>query len=122
MEKREIVLIARVASNTYGEFLIRGGLDLMDFSGGLVLPVPSLLQRPVKCDRTGTGTIINAAAAIPAFIRMQYHRRFAFLGMGDINIDLANFYAMVATVTDILVENHRIVGCGNIRNGDYFFL
>jgi hypothetical protein len=53
---------------------------------------------------------------------MQYHWGFAFLGMGYINIDRANFYTMVATVTDILIENHRIVGRRNIRNGDYFFL
>jgi hypothetical protein len=94
----------------------------MDFSGGLVLPVPSLLQGPVKCDCAGSGAIINAAAAIPAFIRMEYHRRFAFLGMGDINIDRADFYTMVAAVTDLLIENHRFVGRRNIRNGDYFFL
>jgi hypothetical protein len=81
-----------------------------------------MLQRPVKCDRAGTGTIINAAAAIPAFVRMQYDRRLAFLGMGYINIDRADFYAMVAAVTDIRIENHRIVGCSNIGNGDYFFL
>jgi hypothetical protein len=52
---------------------------------------------------------------------MQYDRRLAFLGMGYININLANFYAMVATITDLRIENHRIVGCRDIRNGDYFF-
>jgi hypothetical protein len=81
----------------------------MDFSSGLVLPVPSLLQRPVKCDRPGTGTIINTAATIPAFFGMQDHRRFAFLGMGYINIYLADFHAMVASIADILVEDHWIV-------------
>ncbi len=94
----------------------------MDFSGGLVLPVPSMLKRPVEGDRTGAGTIIDAAAAIPAFVGMQYDRRLAFLGMGYINVDRANFYAVVATVTDVWIKKHRVVGCGNIRNGDYFFL
>ena len=94
----------------------------MDFSGGLVLPVPSLLYRPVKCDSTGAGTIISAAAAIPAFIGMQYDRRFAFLGMGDINIDRANFYAMVAAVTDVLIKDHWIVGRRYIRDSNDFFL
>jgi hypothetical protein len=42
--------------------------------------------------------------------------------MGDVNINLANFYTMVAAVTDILIENHRIVRCCNIRNGDNFLL
>jgi hypothetical protein len=81
----------------------------MYFSGGLVLPVSAVLQRPVKFYRTGAGTIVNAAAAIPAFIGMQYHRRFAFLGVGYINIYLADFYTVIAPVTDILVKSHRLV-------------
>jgi hypothetical protein len=81
----------------------------MDFSSGLVLPVPSLLQRPVKCDSPGTGTIINTATAIPAFFGMQRNRRFAFLGMGYINIYLADFYTMVAPIANIRIEDHRTV-------------
>jgi hypothetical protein len=94
----------------------------MDFSGGLVLPVSAVLQRPVKFYRAGAGTIVNAAAAIPAFIGMQYHRRFAFLGVGYINIYLADFYTVIAPIANIRIEDHRIVRCRNIRNGDYFFL
>jgi hypothetical protein len=45
-------------------------LDLMDFSGCLVLPIPPLLQRPVKYDSPRAGTIINTATAIPALFRM----------------------------------------------------
>jgi hypothetical protein len=97
-------------------------LDLMDFSGGLVLPVPSLLQWPVECNCPGTGTIIHTAAAVPALFGMQYNRRFAFLGMGYIHVYLADFYTMVAAVADIRIENHRVARCSDIRNGDYFFL
>jgi len=43
---------------------------LLDFPGGLVLPISSLLKRPVEGDSPRTGTIIHTAAAIPAFIRM----------------------------------------------------
>jgi hypothetical protein len=81
----------------------------MDFSGGFILPVPTVLQRPVKGDSPGTGTIINATAAIPAFIGMQYHRRFAFLGIRYIYVNLADFYTMVAPVADILIKSHRLV-------------
>ena len=97
-------------------------LDLVYFSGGLVLPVPSLLQWPVKLDSTGTGTIINTAAAIPAFIRMQYDRWFAFLWIGHEHVYLADFYTGVAPIADIRIKNYRIIRCSYIRNGDYFFL
>jgi hypothetical protein len=92
-------------------------LDLMDFPGGLVLPVASLLKRPVEGDSSGTGTIINTAAAIPALIRMQYDRWFAFLGIGYEYVYLADFYTIVAAVADIRVKNHRGVRCDHIRHG-----
>ena len=92
----------------------------MDFSGGLVLPVAPLLQRPVECDGPGTGTIVNAAAAIPAFFRMQNNRWLAFLRMGYINIYLADFHAVVAAVAYIGIENHRLVRCGDIGDSLYF--
>ena len=76
----------------------------MDFSGGLILPVPTMLKRPVKFYSPGTGTIIGTATAIPAFFRVQGNRRFAFLWMGYIHIYLADFYTKVASITDIWVE------------------
>jgi hypothetical protein len=94
----------------------------MDFSGCLVLPVTSLLQRPLECDCPGTGTIINTAAAIPAFIRMQYNRRFAFLWIGHEHIYLTNFYAGIAPVAEIGIKDYRSARCRNIWYGDYFFL
>jgi hypothetical protein len=94
----------------------------MDFSGGLILPVPTVLKRPIKCDSPGTWTIIDTATAIPAFFRVQGNRRFAFLRMGYIDIYLADLYTMVAPITDIRVEYYRIVRCRNIRNSEYFFL
>ena len=94
----------------------------MYFSGNFVLPVPTVLQHPVEFYRAGAGTIINTAAAVPALVRMQYHRRFALLGVGDININLADFHAVVAPVTDILVKSHRIIRCRQIRYSNYFFL
>jgi hypothetical protein len=45
---------------------------------------------------------------------MQDYRWFAFLRMGYIHIYLADFYTMVAAVTDIGIENHRISGADNI--------
>ena len=76
----------------------------MDFSGGLILPVPTMLKRPVKCDGPVTSTIIDTATAIPAFFGVKDNRRFAFLWMGYIHIYRANFYTMVTPVTDIRIE------------------
>jgi hypothetical protein len=76
----------------------------MDFSGGLILPVPAVLKRPVKCDGPGTRTIIHTTTAIPAFFRVEENRRFAFLRMGYVHIYLADLYTMVAPITDIRVE------------------
>jgi hypothetical protein len=76
----------------------------MDFSGGLILPVPTMLKRPVKFDCPGTGTIIGAATAIPAFFGVQDNRRLAFLRVRYIHIDLADFYTMVAPIANFLVE------------------
>jgi len=97
-------------------------LDLMDFPGGLVFPVAAVLQRPFKLDGPGTRTIVNAAAAIPALVGVHYNRRFAFLGVGQINVYLAYFHTMVAPVADIRIKNHRTARCGNIRYSDYFIL
>jgi len=41
---------------------------------------------------------------------MQYNWRFALLGVGNIYVHLADFHTMVATVTDIGIENHRCIG------------
>jgi hypothetical protein len=76
----------------------------MDFSGGLILPVPTVLKRPVKCDSPGTRTIIGTATAIPAFFRVQGNGRFAFLRIGYIYIYLADFYTKIAPITDIRIE------------------
>ena len=83
-----------------------------DLARGFVLPVSPLLYRPVEGNSAGAGAIVNAAAAVPAFIGMQYDRRFAFPGVGDIDIHLADFHAMVAPVADIGMKNHRGVGGG----------
>ena len=89
----------------------------MDFPGGLVLPVSSLLQRPVECDSPGTGTITSTTTAIPALIGMQYDRRFTFLGIGYEYVYLADFYTGVAAVADIRIKNHLGVWCDHIRYG-----
>ncbi len=89
----------------------------MDFSSGLVLPVAPLLERPVEGDSPGTGTMINTAATVPALIRMQYDRWFAFLGIGYEHIYLADFYTNVAAVADIRIKNHRSIRCNNIGHG-----
>ena len=69
-----------------------------NFSGRLTSPVSSLLQRPVEGDGAGIGAIIDAAAAIPALIRVQDYGWLSFLRIRNINVDLADINAMVAAV------------------------
>ena len=85
-------------------FPLSGILNLMDFSGFFILPVPPQRQRPVKLDSPGNGAVTDAAAAVPAFFRVQDNRRFPLLRMGYIYIYLACLHAGVAADTDILVE------------------
>jgi hypothetical protein len=95
-------------------------LNLVDFPGGFVLPERAVLQRPVELYGARAGAIVNAAAAVPAFVRMQYYRRLAFNGIGDINIYLADFHAVIAPVADFFVKSYRAVRCGGIRQCYYF--
>jgi hypothetical protein len=76
----------------------------MDFSGGLVFPVPTMLKGPVECYGPGTWAIIGTATAVPAFFRVQDNRRFALLRMGYVHVYRADFHTMVAPVADIRVE------------------
>jgi hypothetical protein len=109
-----IVLFSRQRSRTY--------LDLTDFSGSLILPVPPLLQRPVKLDSTGPGTIVHAAAAVPAFVGVQYDRRFSLYRIGHEHVYLADIYTGVTTIADIRIKDYRLVWRYHIRHGDYFTL
>ena len=93
----------------------------MDFPRLFVLPIAPQLNRKVKLNGPWTGTIIGTAAAIPAFLRVQNNRRFAFLRMRNIHINLAYFYTDVAPVADIRVEYDRIVRRRDIRNSEYLF-
>jgi hypothetical protein len=99
-----------------------GGLNLIDLSGLFVLPVPPQRQRPVKLDSPGNRAIIDAAAAVPAFFRVQDNRRFPLLRMGYKYIYLAYLHAGVAPCTNILVEYDRLVGSRNIGDCEYLFL
>ena len=85
----------------------------MDPPGGLVFPVSSLLERPVKGDGLA-GAIGSAAAAVPAFIRVQDDRRLLFFRIGDKDVYLADFHTVVAAGTDIRIEKHRIRRANNI--------
>jgi hypothetical protein len=94
----------------------------MYFSGSLVLPVSAGLKRPVESNSSGTGTIVNTTAAIPALIRVQDHGWLTLLGIRYIDIDLTDFNAMIAAVAAIGIESDRFIGCSYIRHGDDFIL
>jgi hypothetical protein len=71
------------------------------------------LYRPVETDGSGTGAIVGATAAVPAFIGMKYYRRFAFIRIRNINIYLADFHTGIASGADIGIKDYRCV------RGDY---
>jgi hypothetical protein len=101
----------------------RGGQLLVipeNLSGGLVFPVCPLLDRPIESDGLG-GAIGSAAAAVPAFIRVQDHWGLLFFRVGDKDIHLADFHAVVATDTGFRIENYRISRADNIRQRIDFF-
>ena len=42
------------------------------------------------------------------------------MGIGNINIYLANLHAAVAPIADFRVEDYRSIGCNYIGEGKYF--
>jgi len=73
-----------------------------------------LLQRPVESDGP-LRAIVNAAAAIPAFIRVQDYGRLAFFRVGDKDVYLANLDAGVAAVAFLGIIENRVAGADGIR-------
>jgi hypothetical protein len=94
----------------------------MHLSSLFILPVPAILKRPVERDGPGPWTIVDAAAAIPALLRVQDNRGFALFRMGNIYIYLADLDTMVAPVADYRIEQHRVVRRDDIGHRDDFFL
>jgi hypothetical protein len=91
-----------------------------DLACGLVLPVGPLLERPVK--RNGlVGAIGGAAAAVPALIRVQDDWGLFFFRVGDKDVHLTDFHAVVAAGTDIRIENYRITRADGIGQRIGFF-
>jgi hypothetical protein len=86
----------------------------------LIFPVSALLDRPVKGDGLA-GAIGCAAAAVPAFIRVQDNRGHLFFRIGDKNVDLANFHAVVAAGAGVKIENYRSTRTDHIRQRIRFF-
>ncbi len=81
----------------------------MDFTGSLVLPIGTRLERPIERDGSRSRTIVDTAAAIPALIRVQDDRRLTFIPVGYVNVHLADFHTMVTPIADLRVKNHRSI-------------
>ena len=96
-------------------------LDPEDFTGCLSLPVASLLQRPVKFDRSRHRTFVYTSTTVPAFVGMQYDRGFAFLSIGNIDVYRTYFNASIASITFFGIENYRSAWRNHIRKSIYFF-
>ena len=61
------------------------------------------------------GTISSAAAAIPAFIRVQDDRGHSLFRVGNKDVNLTDFHAVIAADTEIRIENNWIGRANNIR-------
>lgn len=85
-----------------------------NLAGGFIFPITALLQRPVKGDGP-LGAIVNADAAIPAFIRVQDHRGFALFRVRDQDIYLAVIDAGVAAVAFFRIVKDGVAGADNVR-------
>ena len=65
---------------------------------------------------------MDTAAAVPAFIRVQYNRWLASLWIGYKYVYLADFYTLVATVAELRIKDYRCVWSWYIRDSIYLFL
>jgi len=86
---------------------VSSALGSEDVAGFLVFPISSLLQRPIECGGSGTRAVIDAGAAIPAFLGMQDDRAPALVGIRDEYIDGAVVYTRIAPVAYLGIENDR---------------
>ena len=84
-----------------------------DLPRGLVFPVSPLLDRPVEGDGL-VGAVGRTAAAIPAFIRVQDDRGHLFFRIGNKDINLADFHAVVAAGADIGIKDDRTPRADNV--------
>jgi hypothetical protein len=75
----------------------------------LAFPTYSLIQRIFDFDRSLYRAVKNARTAKPAFIRIQYNRRFAFFGAGDHHIGTAHFNALLAADTKLRANEYRLI-------------
>ncbi len=85
----------------------------MDLSCSLVLPVSPLLHWPIKGYSTSRA-VIDTAAAVPAFIRVQDDRGLTFFRVGDKDIYLAVLHTGVTASTDFSIIDYRVSGADNI--------
>ena len=69
----------------------------------------------------GILTVIDAAAAVPAFLGMQDNRGFAFFRIGYIDIHRADLHAEVAAFA-FIGKYHRPARRGDIGQSVYFSL
>jgi hypothetical protein len=92
-----------------------------DLPRSLVFPVAALLDWPVAGDGL-IGAIGNAAAAIPALIRVQDDRGLAFFRVGDEYVYLANIYTVVTAGAERRIELYRISRGDNIGVSKNFFM
>ena len=92
----------------------------MYFAGLLIAPAGLQRQGPVELHGAGGGTVGGAAAAVPAFLRMQEDGGLALDRIGDEHVDLAGLHAGVAADALVGIDAHRHAGSLHIGDGIHF--
>jgi hypothetical protein len=92
-----------------------------DLPRSLIFPVAALLDGPVTGDGF-VGAIGNAAAAVPALVRVQDDRGLAFFRIGDKYVYLANINTVVAASAESRIELYRIGRGNDIGVSKNFFM
>ncbi len=76
-----------------------------------------MLKGPIKGNPSRMAAIVDAAATVPAFFRMENDGGFAFGRVGDKDIYLAGFNALITTVALLGIKNYRATWSGKIWKG-----
>ena len=81
-----------------------------------------MLQRPIEGNGSRLPAIHGAAAAVPAFVRMQNNWRTPFFGIGDKDIHLADIDADIASCAEFGIKDDRRIRRRYVRQSAYLDL
>ena len=115
-------MLSFIASVVFGITCVtrshQSGLEHL--TGFSAFPISSLLERPVEFYGPGTRAVVDASAAIPAFLGMQDDRALTLFRIGDENIRRAAVDTNIASVAYFRIEDSGSAWRRYIGNGVHF--